>query len=62
MSVSKDEIKEALSSMPVMELVGLISELEEQWGVSAAASGRGRCPQPVRLPPLKKLRNKPNSM
>ena len=37
MSVSKDEIKEALSSMPVMELVGLISELEEQWGVSAAA-------------------------
>ena len=36
MSVSKDEIKEALSSMPVMELVGLISELEEQWGVSAA--------------------------
>ena len=37
MSVSKEEIKEALSSMPVMELVGLISELEEQWGVSAAA-------------------------
>ena len=37
MSVSKDEIKEALNSMPVMELVGLISELEEQWGVSAAA-------------------------
>ena len=37
MSVSKDEIKEALSNMPVMELVGLISELEEQWGVSAAA-------------------------
>ena len=37
MSVSKDEIKETLSNMPVMELVGLISELEEQWGVSAAA-------------------------
>ena len=37
MSVSKDEIKEALSNMPVMDLVGLISELEEQWGVSAAA-------------------------
>jgi large subunit ribosomal protein L7/L12 len=37
MSVSKDEIKEALSNMPVIELVGLISELEEQWGVSAAA-------------------------
>lgn len=37
MSVSKEEIKEALSAMPVMDLVGLISELEEQWGVSAAA-------------------------
>ncbi|MCY4155518.1 MAG: 50S ribosomal protein L7/L12 [Gammaproteobacteria bacterium] len=37
MSVSKDEIKQALSSMPVIDLVGLISELEEEWGVSAAA-------------------------
>ncbi len=37
MAVSKDELKEALSNMPVLELVGLISELEEQWGVSAAA-------------------------
>ena len=37
MSVSKEEIKAALSSMPVMDLVGLISELEEEWGVSAAA-------------------------
>ena len=37
MAVSKDEIKEVLSNMPVMDLVGLISELEEQWGVSAAA-------------------------
>lgn len=37
MSVSKDEIKEALNQLPVLELVDLISELEEQWGVSAAA-------------------------
>ncbi len=37
MAVSKDELKEALNKMPVMELVELISELEEQWGVSAAA-------------------------
>ncbi len=37
MAVSKDEIKEALSNMPVLELVEFISELEEQWGVSAAA-------------------------
>lgn len=37
MSVSRQEIKEALSKMPVMDLVGLIKELEEEWGVSAAA-------------------------
>lgn len=37
MAVSKDELKEALNEMPVMELVELISDLEEQWGVSAAA-------------------------
>lgn len=37
MAVSKDELKEALNKMPVMELVELISDLEEQWGVSAAA-------------------------
>ena len=37
MAVSREEIKEALSQMPVMDLVGLIGELEEEWGVSAAA-------------------------
>ena len=37
MAVSKNEIKEALGKMQVMELVELISELEEEWGVSAAA-------------------------
>ena len=37
MAVSKNEIKEALGKMPVLELVELISELEEEWGVSAAA-------------------------
>ena len=37
MAGSKDQIKEALGKMPVMELVELISELEEDWGVSAAA-------------------------
>ncbi len=37
MAVSREELKEALSQMPVMELVGLINELEEDWGVSAAA-------------------------
>ena len=37
MSVSREDIKKALGEMPVMELVELISELEEAWGVSAAA-------------------------
>ena len=37
MAVSRQEIKEALGQMPVMELVELINELEEEWGVSAAA-------------------------
>jgi large subunit ribosomal protein L7/L12 len=37
MAVSKQEIKEALGKMPVMELVELINELEQEWGVSAAA-------------------------
>ncbi len=37
MSVSRDDIKKALGEMPVMDLVELINELEEEWGVSAAA-------------------------
>ena len=37
MAVSREEIKEALSQMPVLELVDLIKELEDEWGVSAAA-------------------------
>ena len=37
MAVSREEIKEALGKMPVLELVDLIKELEEEWGVSAAA-------------------------
>jgi len=37
MAVSPEEIKEALGQMPVLELVELINELEEEWGVSAAA-------------------------
>ena len=37
MSVSRGEIKEALGQMPVLELIDLIKELEDEWGVSAAA-------------------------
>jgi large subunit ribosomal protein L7/L12 len=37
MAVSKEEIVEALSQMSVMEVVDLVKELEEKFGVSAAA-------------------------
>ena len=37
MSVSREDVKKALGEMPVMELVELINELEEEWGVTAAA-------------------------
>lgn len=37
MAVSKEEILETISNMSVMEVVDLISAMEEKWGVSAAA-------------------------
>ncbi|MFA9420735.1 MAG: 50S ribosomal protein L7/L12 [Gammaproteobacteria bacterium] len=38
MAVSKEDILETLSSMTVMEVVDLISAMEEKFGVSAAAA------------------------
>ena len=37
MAVSKDDILETISKMTVMEIVDLISAMEEKFGVSAAA-------------------------
>lgn len=37
MAVNKEEVVEFLSQMPVIELAELVKELEEKWGVSAAA-------------------------
>jgi large subunit ribosomal protein L7/L12 len=37
MAVSKEDILETISNMSVMEVVDLISSMEEKWGVSAAA-------------------------
>lgn len=37
MALSNEELIEALSNKPVMEIVELVKSLEEQWGVSAAA-------------------------
>lgn len=38
MAVSKDDILEAISNMTVMEVVELIDDMEEKFGVSAAAA------------------------
>ncbi len=37
MALSKDEVVDFLSNMTVMEIAGLVKELEAKWGVSAAA-------------------------
>lgn len=37
MALSNEELIEALSEKPVMEVVELVKALEEKWGVSAAA-------------------------
>jgi large subunit ribosomal protein L7/L12 len=36
MAVSKEDLIETLSSMSIMEVTELVSDLEEKWGVSAA--------------------------
>ena len=38
MAVSKDDILETISNMSVMDVVDLISAMEEKFGVSAAAA------------------------
>lgn len=35
--VTKEQVKEFLGGMTVIELAGLVKELEDEWGVSAAA-------------------------
>ena len=37
MALNKDEVIEFLSNMPVIELAEMIKDLEDKWGVSAAA-------------------------
>ncbi|HFE46387.1 MAG TPA: 50S ribosomal protein L7/L12 [Nannocystis exedens] len=37
MSVTKDQVIDFLSNLPVIEIAALVKELEEKWGVSAAA-------------------------
>lgn len=53
MSLTKDQVIDYLSSMPVIELAGLIKDLEDKWGVTAAApvavaaAGGGAAAAPV---------------
>jgi len=37
MSITKEDVKDFLGNMPVHELLGFVKDLEEEWGVSAAA-------------------------
>lgn len=37
MSLNKEQVIDYLSSLPVIELADMISQLEEKWGVTAAA-------------------------
>ena len=39
MAVSKEDILEAISNMSVMEVVDLISAMEEKFGVSVTSAG-----------------------
>jgi large subunit ribosomal protein L7/L12 len=36
-TVTKEQVIDYLSNLPVMEIAALVKELEEKWGVSAAA-------------------------
>jgi large subunit ribosomal protein L7/L12 len=37
MEITREQIVEHLSNMPVIEIVSLVKDLEEKWGVKAAA-------------------------
>jgi large subunit ribosomal protein L7/L12 len=37
MALSKQDIIEGLDALPIMDIVDVVKELEEKWGVSAAA-------------------------
>ena len=44
MAVSKEELIETLSNMSILDVTELVSELEEKWGVSAAAAVAAAAP------------------
>ena len=46
MALSNAELIEALEQKPLIEIVGLVKEMEEKWGVSAAAVAAPAGPMP----------------
>ena len=70
MAVSKEEILNAIASMTVLDLSALIKEMEEKFGVSAAAaavaaedappSDPAATPLPRTLPPIAASSSLPN--
>ena len=46
MALSNAELIEALEQKPLIEIVGLVKEMEEKWGVSAAAVAMSSGPMP----------------
>jgi len=50
MALSQDEILDAISNMTVMEVVSLISAMEEKFGVSAAAVAVAAAPAAAAAP------------
>jgi large subunit ribosomal protein L7/L12 len=47
MAVTKEDVKEFVRKMPVHELLGFVKELEEEWGVSAAAPAAAAAAAPA---------------
>ena len=43
--LSKDQVIDYLSNLPVMEIAALVKELEGKWGVSAAAPVAAGAPE-----------------
>ena len=43
-NITKDQVIEWLSSQSVLEIAGLVKDLETKWGVSAAAPGAAAAP------------------
>ena len=52
MAVSKDEILEAIGNMTVLEVVDLISAMEEKFGVTAAAAVVAAAPAAAEAAPV----------